>query len=688
LINLNSNKHLPAATILVSVLYAISFSLRGLALSLDLFRSILGFIILTYLLGATLRIFLKTAANLERLPPTLSIAGATFDVLLSIMLNVTLSGILIKTFSFCETNLVAITVTLIIILNVFTLHRSRRKASCAPTNTATSRVRASLIIPWAILLVSSLLFAACFRDKTPFPAINGWDMNSASAYINWIISHNGFQYLLVPPVSGVGPPYPAPFFYLVASYSLFLGIEPYMVFWSSVYALIFGYMSLVYLLALRLSKDKWLSLTSAFIAFFTSAACAEVVRTPLYLTLDMTAQIIFLLILDFNIYYGNYRMERGIMSFCAVVFLALFNYFTVIAVFPILLWAIMRNKRLPTYRDERKVLRIFVAGILSCIIVIIVLSNYAMSPVSSFYSRSIFANFFGPLTPPALSTEILQMIYPFYLWFILALVTVSVVLLKTLGQDTPYLPVLLYVFYCLGLCFLPTWFGYRFEFYLRVFVAVSVSGLSLLLYKIRFRRIGSAHEKLKGKTVSLGSVASFLLLLIIIVQMYPLFTNYASNFYALTSKDEYYAAVWIRDNTPSDSYILTDPGSGYVIRGLALRNASSSFILADGRMPADPSSIFPNVRTLISSFFTSRTFAQASVVLENFTYTHIYVVVTTRTAVWVRSPPESIVTAASENEDLPFFGFVDPQHFELVRDFQSVRIYLFNQTRSLQTPSP
>src|SRR2546427_8235118 len=49
--------------------------------------------------------------------------------------------------------------------------------------------------------------------------------------------------------------------------------------------------------------------------------------------------------------------------------------------------------------------------------------------------------------------------------------------------------------------------------------------------------------------------------------------------YSNLSNDEYQAAAWLLQHTPRDGYILTDPSTGFVLRGLALLNSSTAFII-------------------------------------------------------------------------------------------------------------
>jgi len=659
-----------AITIIISIAYILAFFLSGQFSSLHILRSLLGFIMLTYLLGATVRIFLKSVVKFSNLPSTLSIEGLTCDILMSFLVSLMVSIVLIRTFLFCEVSMIASIITLSIILNLFTLRSLERKSVPSPIGTSAPKIStASFVTAWIVLLGASLLFAGYFRSKTPIPTINGWDMNSALAYVNWIVSHHGYHYLLVPSFPAGATPYPALFFYFVSSYSSFLGVEPYSLFWFSVCPLIFGYMFLVFLIALKFSKNVWLSIMSSFIAFFSSVAYAEVVRNPLYLTLDMVSQIIFLLIIVFNIYYHNHGIEKKITNVLVIICLTLFNYFTAIVVLPFLLWAIIDNKKLPFLGDGRRAFRISAVSMALCAPILIALTGYMTPVLTSLFSSSAF--------PISSKVEILQIIYPMYFWVLFVLALFSVIVHKTYYKkiDSPYLDMLLYIFCGFTLYFLPVWITYRMEFYLRVFLAISISGLSLLFSKEFLAKIlGSSYKKLRKKKISLGATISFLLLLVTITQMYPLFTQY--NFHAYISKDEYDAAEWIKKNTSSSAYILTDPSSGYVIRGLALRNASNFLILPDGRMPADSSTLYPDLIGKIHKFLYSQAGFEWAEITQYLQFNEIYVVITSRTVSWALSSPETTLTHPVEgvNYSRVTSKFVEPYFHEMYNS-NTIQIY-------------
>ncbi len=676
-------KHFPAVSLLVSITYILVFSLSRWFPSLEITRSLLGFIILTYLLGATVRIFLKYVAKLSNLPSTLSIAGLACDILLSFLINLSFSTILIRTFLFYENLLIIAIITLINILNAIALLTLRRKpVSNSVEETSTpGKITSGSIGSFIILLVASTLFAMYFRSKTPIPTINGWDINPSLACINWIVSHHGYQYLFIPsfPINPLIP-YPALFFYLVSSYSLFLGVEPFFIYWYSIYLLIFSYMTLVFLIALKMSGNHWLSLTSAFMAFFTSAALAEEVRTPLYLTLDMTGLLLFLLIIVFHIYYHNRGIEKKILNLCAITLLGLFNYLTFIAIFPFLLWIAIDEKMLPLLGDGRRVFRLTTVGMALSVPVLISLSSYISSDLASVFS---------PSTIPYLKIVTLQKIYPAYFWVMFSLAFFSVVShqLREHKRESLYLDILLFICCSFVIYFYSAGITRRVEFYIRVFLAVFISGLvySIGTGKHLITLRATLSKKERRINIRLGATVSFCLFLITVIGMYPLFTNYASNFQAFISKDEYDAAEWIKQNTSPTAYILTDYSSGYVFRGLSLRNSSIFFILPDGRMPADSFTLYPDLKKTLHDFFSSQSIVESVQILQAMPFNQIYIVVTSRTVFWALHSLDVSSTGprTGMNYSQVINKFTEPYFFEKYSS-NTVKIYKPNPSLRIE----
>lgn len=463
---------MPVMSLCASLAYVIAFYLSDWFATASILRSLIGAIIIFYLLGASLRTFLDRVARSHTKLNPLSVGALSFDFLTSLFIVITISTILVQIFLFHESLLVGLIIGIVTALSIACLMPQLGDASTAPTKEgAFGKARFASIVPVLILGLSSVIFASFFRGKTPFPSLNGWDMNSALAVINWILSHHGYEYILIPAYPNALLPYPAPFFFLLASYSIFLGIDSFALYWYSVYLSIFFYMSLVYLLAVGVSKNHYLSLTSAFIAFFAGTGFAEVVRTPLYLTLDLVGQLFFLLILVFHMFYRG--VGKGVLCLVAVAYLAILNFFTAVAVFPFLLYVVLGERGLPLFGNRRRSFRIATV-LMALIIPIFMYLSSSISPV--------FASYFSPpdgAFPLSLKLQTFGAIYlPYFL--VMFLLTLSVVTVRHFRGRTvlpDHIDILLYISAGFIIYFQPAYITYRIEFYVRVFMAIFISAL-------------------------------------------------------------------------------------------------------------------------------------------------------------------------------------------------------------------
>ncbi len=461
-------------SLVVCLGYITAFCLSDRSSIAGFFRVLLGFPILLYFSGASLRIFLRRILHFPGQLNPFCTGALAFDFLLSFLVLMAVSVVLALAFLFYDYILVGSIAGLVVFLNVFSLAIRMPRVQNAKPGTGLRKFAVGSVLPLVILAASPAVFGIFFRAATPFPSISGWDMYSALGVINWITSHHGYKYVLIPAYSGALLPYPAPFFFIISSYGLFLGVGPHSIYWYSVYPLIFFYMSLVYLVALGLSKNPYLSLTCAFVAFFAGTGFAEVVRNPLYLTLDMVGQLFFLLIVVFHMFYQG--TGKRVISLVAIAFLTIFNLFTTIAVLPFVLYIALQDGGLPFIGRGRRLFRITT-----------VLMGFAL-PVFMYAGSLLSPTFASYLSPPegpfpiSLKEQTFAAVYPpyFLALFLLSLAAVVIRHFWMGRKQSSYLDIVLYI--CVGfiIYFQPAYITYRIEFYTRVFMAVFISGLAPL----------------------------------------------------------------------------------------------------------------------------------------------------------------------------------------------------------------
>ncbi len=109
------------------------------------------------------------------------------------------------------------------------------------------------------------------------------------------------------------------------------------------------------------------------------------------------------------------------------------------------------------------------------------------------------------------------------------------------------------------------------------------------------------------------------------------------------SSDEYAAGNWLSQNTPPGGYVLTDPSTGYVLFGLALRNVSTSFLTPDyvGSYGGY------NLSLAIFRFFNTVDLNESLSYLSELPQMPAFIVLSSRTAAWVSGGVNSSSSAPS-----------------------------------------
>ncbi len=494
------------------------------------------------------------------------------------------------------------------------------------------------IVPLVAVVVGSVVLFLVWRQNTPLPVVNGWDWITYVVPVESMMTKGGFPWLLAPPFpASAGIPYPGMFWELVAGLSLYLGVTPLQVVWWGPLLLTAAFMVLTYLLVLRYSRSPWLAALVAFIGIFISSAEAETVRSSLYLAADVVAQIFFLLLLTWYAYDASPRNERSLVAITLVAFFGVFYFYAILPTFPFVLVMIVGSRRVPILRTP---FRLYLAAwipVMGFFAALAVLSPTSNEDLAQFVNPSVF--------PEGLKAVILFGIYypPFWIPFAAALAAYWP------RRHAISLEPLSLTYFAVGALVLliaywfPVWATYRLEFYLRTFVLVFLASFGLVwtdpLPKTRpsiLDRIGSRLRRPRRLSDAVRRhVALLVLFLIPALALYPLFDAYAHSYSAYYSADEYRVGEWIQGNLPSDAYLATDPGTGYFLRGLAFRNASRYFILADGRAPWDSSTLYPNINEQLHAAFLQPTPKGAHDALQALGFSHLFIVVSSRTPLWL-----------------------------------------------------
>jgi hypothetical protein len=519
--------------------------------------------------------------------------------------------------------------------------------------------------PWGSCLALlpsffGLSMAFLFRSNFNWPSMPGWDEYTYLGGANWIFNNHGTMNL-VPIVTGGIFPTVYLFQVLVASTAAFMGIEPYLIFWGAPFLTIPIFGLLVYGVSAFFTQKKDQVVMSTLIVL--GIAGGETLLGPQYFFPSTLSIILFLLILNLIL---KTEKEGKMETLLTLIFVSLFYavyYYPLFITLPFLAIFFLR-KRSSVW--TRKYIPHLAALSLSAMIGI------------SWLGASLLSSDAWPFEMKA---EVLTGIYTPVLW-LLFLSGTLITLRKSLITSSKQKSLLLLVAYTISLLiiyFLPPISSIRSEIVFRAFLAIIASfpfiWLQESISSMRKATVPANARRIDVRRASQIISYSFLILSLgFIIQPY---ISYSRNvpYWSNISSDEYSAARWIYQNTISDSYILTDPSTGYLLRGLTTRNCSTSLMI-DGHTPSPNEQV--NLSSSIMAFFREEDIFKISDYYASFPKRPDFVVVTTRTAYWVTTGiVNKTFCAPTSNKFQPFQGIEKffSSLFDLVISWETVKIY-------------
>jgi hypothetical protein len=298
---------------------------------------------------------------------------------------------------------------------------------------------------------------------------------------------------------------------------------------------------------------------------------------------------------------------------------------------------------------------------------------------------------YGQSFPLPQKIDLLRSVYPDLFW-VLFLFGIFGIVLRYINSpkqnrdgQVNLILVALYTIVVLCAYFIPYSGLNRVEIFARGFMSICAS-FSFLWIRNGFNSVSSATVSIHNSIRRLRTthLFTFVLLSLSIGILLQPYVSYASTVPNLSniSRDEYLAAEWIEKNSSPGSYILTDPSTGFILRGLTLRNASTAFIL-DGHTPSPETGPGANLSVAIRGFFLETDPFNFSSRLSSFPTTPDLIVITNRTSTWIKSNSNNVYCAPTNDALMSFPGaskFSTPFFSELFsRD--SVKIFNISQAR-------
>ena len=520
-----------------------------------------------------------------------------------------------------------------------------------------------LILPNASaigIILFGLFVAVIFRHGFAWPSQPGWDLYVHLAVSNWIFTHNGSN-TLIATGNGLFNVYPYLFHILVASMSYVLGCNAYDIFWAGSFFSIPSYGLLVYALAIFLTRSRIQSIFAGSLAMSISGG--DSLLGPQYFFPSTAFVLLFLLCLVSIAESPLHGLSQIVFGATLLATSYLVYFFTLfLSLGPLILVLIKRNPNsfLGRWRNP------------------IIIATFGASILLT-YAGSLLLSL-GELSESS-KVAILMNAYPIAFWLLIGAGGVIILCRLFFNRVLGYSDHLTlgYVAIVLVLYFLPVRFSHRSELMLRPFAAILASySMVALTWIATYTRASGTDLARVLRTARFPAKASVFLVLAISVAlvMQPYFA-YGQKIpsYSNLSNDEYQAAAWLVQHTPRDGYVLTDPSTGFVLRGLALLNSSTAFII-HGHTPSPAENY--DLAVLIYRIFYTQNATELPTDMAQLPQRPDFVVITTRTVSWVAvGGVNSTYYAPTSNNIESFAGLpkFSSSMFSLAASWQTVRIY-------------
>lgn len=580
-----------------------------------------GILLFFYVVGNSFKGFLK---RFLATPVGNYFSEIALEVLLSITIFIIVSILLSIGFLLNFYNLSLALILVVIICDISALDFFKFRTQ---TNDIITKNQKTLDLKVYILALIPVFFGIflvmLFRSGFSWPSMPGWDLYAYLGGSNWIFQNHGLSLsTLWPTNSGsIIPPNSYIFQIIVCAISYLTGTSPYVVFWSAPFATIplFGF--LVFCTVFSLFKNSNYAIFTSLITLSISGG--DIFLGPQYFFPSTLSIIIFLLIITFLVSFENLNKLYFILALLFIsIFVALY-YFPIIVTFPLLFFFLLRDILLKKWSQK---LSLLVLGIL---IVLMISFSWIGSSLLGGGILSISQKF-----------NMLNSVYSPILFFLFALgsLIITLKLLDNSLKDKTLVFMLAYSLSLLVIFFLPPFSSVRLEIFLRFVFAIIASFPIILVIESFFSERSTKNILRKighfgNHTPLLFSILFMCLIIMFSIQPYISYAESVPSFSNISS-DELSAGKWIEANTPKSTYILSDPSSGYVLRGLTTRNISSSFII-DGHTPSSINQT--NLVNIIWDFFRETDLSILSAYYNELPQKPEFIVITTRTVSWINS---------------------------------------------------
>lgn len=614
-------------------------------------RAISGLFICFYLVGESLKFLLRKHLTFVNEKPW---GAFSFNILLSLSYFMLFSVILSLRHALNTFNLCLATIPIIVISDL--------SALLSNSDLKTERKLPSYRSLWPIIpvLLFGFSIAIIFKSGFIWPSMPGWDTYSHLAVSNWIfVNHGAVNIMASGPSSFI--PYPYLFHILIASTSFFIGVDPYAILWTGPFFTVPIYGLLVYGFSYLLTDKRGLSISASLIAL--TICGGGFFLGPQYLFPSTVSILLFLLLLITILGSQDGGRVTSMFIYIFILVFYSFYYYALIITFPILLF-FLTEKENPQSQLRQNSKYIFFLSLVGMILLSVLGGTMLSSGLTFSLTQKL---------------TMLREVYTDIFWFLALLGGFAVLFQLPKNEQNKLRHILAYTLSLLLIYFLPPSALGRTEIFFRSFLAIIASFSFLWVYH-SFNLVNAKRYMIIGKyKIHPKRVPSFLscvllvLSLLFLMQPYLSMVSYAP-YGSNISRDEYLAAEWIKQNSPPDAYILTDPSTGHVLRGLTLRNCSTSFIMK-GQCISKKSNL--TLLTSIYNFFREENPLKFTTYLDRLPQTPSLIVITTRTTAWLSWGNINSTFCGPYEKLLPFSGetkFSNP-FFKSLKSWDTVEIY-------------
>lgn len=639
------------------------------------FSAILVFIIIFYLIGQSTRVGLLKPMGF--IPTDLRMwERIVIDILLSSIITSFLSVLLCSLWSVSLT--FPIVITLIVVMDVIEI--VSKDEGSLELDEVIARIKEQQAIAMAALacIIWGVIVILWREQWFPFPETSASDVFKHLYAINDIVQNNGASYLFLD--------YPFRFHAMVSVIVIASGVDPYVLLFYGSY---FAYpISIATVFGLLYSITKNLNISLVASLFFPFVDEAGALLGPHYLFPSTYAFVITFLIMILVQQNAN-RGFYLIIGLASYVLVAIVYPYVILGTLPALLY--FGTRASDRYLKRKYISVLLLVGTIGGLM--IEFTYYGILPLLGYDIAYLDWGVYFLSIAPNLELQI-DIFLRAYLIPQICLLAIGLIALfletrniqfKLIEDHENARGILQLSLLYLVAFFLPILTATRVEMYIRPLLVLSISYGAFIIALLLIRGISRARNLQMPSNLPTRAEFWVIVVILLTAATLPTAVNMEGHIrWAPHSPvmDEYLAFEWISAHTPEDAYILTDPATGYIMRGFTTLNCSTSIIL--NGFPTEYTSATP-LGELIFKFLNSSSDEDTQLLeeIDSLVGDVDYIVISPRTSYWLASMRQgrdshvAVYATSIPIDDPAWIKFAEPR-YEYVQSFGFVHILIKN----------